>query len=299
MGMTSEPTDINSNTAAVELGKRLRAAREQRGLSIGEVAERLKLPAKQIEALESGDYSGLPEMVFVRGFLRTYGRFLNLDDNLMADCIDRIAPTERRNSYATERKGQNAKRSGNYINQPARKSFPTWAIGLAAVLAIVGGVFAWQTKSRVENEKIAGHTANEMEVAASSAANIGTNNVKVITIASEASTVSIPALEQVASSASQPASAVQAASTPTGNQELVVKVRYRSTLAVKDKNGKTLIEQIVPANSEHRFSDGAPYNVWIGYSTGASASYNGQSIEVGKHLAGKRAASFVAGGNGQ
>ena len=77
----SEQSPQNDNTAvsaAAELGAKLREAREKRGFSIGEVAERLKLPARQIEGLESGNYENMPELVFVRGFLRTYGRFLDL-----------------------------------------------------------------------------------------------------------------------------------------------------------------------------------------------------------------------------
>lgn len=290
MGMTSEHNSEH-NAAAVELGKRLRAAREQRGLSVGEVAERLKLPAKQIEALESGDYTGLPELVFVRGFLRTYGRFLNLDDNAMAEAIDRIAPMARKNLYAAERQtNQDRKAAGNYINQPVRKSFPKWILGVLAVVAIVGGVLAWQLKSQAENEKLTGSMPNEMDAAASSVADIGTANVKVVSIASEASTISIPALEQASA-----ASGVQTASVPSANQELVLNIRYRSMLVVKDKNGKVLIEQVVPANSEHRFHDGAPYNVWIGYSSGSAASYNGSAIDIGKHLVDRRTASFTAG----
>ena len=83
----SEQSPQNDNTAvsaAAELGAKLREAREKRGFSIGEVAERLKLPARQIEGLESGNYENMPELVFVRGFLRTYGRFLDLDENEVA-----------------------------------------------------------------------------------------------------------------------------------------------------------------------------------------------------------------------
>ena len=59
----SEQSPQNDNTAvsaAAELGAKLREAREKRGFSIGEVAERLKLPARQIEGLESGNYENMP-----------------------------------------------------------------------------------------------------------------------------------------------------------------------------------------------------------------------------------------------
>lgn len=65
--------------------------KEKRGFSIGEVAERLKLPARQIEGLESGNYENMPGW-FLCAALRTYGRFLNLDENEVAAYLDRIMP---------------------------------------------------------------------------------------------------------------------------------------------------------------------------------------------------------------
>ena len=45
---------VSANPAG-EFGRLLRTQRESKGLSIGEVAERLKLSAKQIEAFEAGE----------------------------------------------------------------------------------------------------------------------------------------------------------------------------------------------------------------------------------------------------
>lgn len=60
-------------------GAALATAREAKGLTRNEVAERLKLSPRQIEALEAEDWSALPDPVFVRGFVRNYARLLDLD----------------------------------------------------------------------------------------------------------------------------------------------------------------------------------------------------------------------------
>ncbi len=60
-------------------GATLAAAREAKGLTRNEVAERLKLSPRQIEALEAEDWAALPDPVFVRGFVRNYARLLDLD----------------------------------------------------------------------------------------------------------------------------------------------------------------------------------------------------------------------------
>ena len=89
--------------AAEELGKLLRHNREQQQLSLGDVSEHLKLPARQVEALENADFSKLPEPVFVRGFLRSYGRYLNLDETVLNNYLEQIvAPSQFQSPSAKE-----------------------------------------------------------------------------------------------------------------------------------------------------------------------------------------------------
>ncbi|MBV9317597.1 MAG: helix-turn-helix domain-containing protein [Gammaproteobacteria bacterium] len=54
------------------IGVRLRAARERRGLTLLQAAERLHVDARTLEALESEDFTALGAEVYVRGHLRRY-----------------------------------------------------------------------------------------------------------------------------------------------------------------------------------------------------------------------------------
>ena len=54
------------------IGARLRAAREKRGLTLLQAAERLHLDARTVQALEAGDFAALGADVYVRGHLRRY-----------------------------------------------------------------------------------------------------------------------------------------------------------------------------------------------------------------------------------
>jgi cytoskeleton protein RodZ len=64
---------------AVSLGKMLCEARERTGLSVADVANQIKFAPRQIEALEADDFQHLPEMMFVRGFVRSYAKMLDMD----------------------------------------------------------------------------------------------------------------------------------------------------------------------------------------------------------------------------
>lgn len=60
---------------AVTIGRKLRAAREERGLNVNEVAQRLKFKTAYIQALEEGEFDQLPGGYEI-GFLKSYVDYL-------------------------------------------------------------------------------------------------------------------------------------------------------------------------------------------------------------------------------
>ncbi len=63
------------------LGQYLRSAREARGIALREAAQQTRIGITYLKALEEEDFSRLPGEVFVKGFLKNYGKFLQLDDS--------------------------------------------------------------------------------------------------------------------------------------------------------------------------------------------------------------------------
>jgi cytoskeleton protein RodZ len=62
-----------------ELGTILQETREGRNLTLEDVAQVTRIRVRYLEALEEGRYDVLPTPVHVRGFLRNYAIFLNLE----------------------------------------------------------------------------------------------------------------------------------------------------------------------------------------------------------------------------
>lgn len=69
----------DDGTGPVGAGALLTAAREQCGMSIEDAAGKLRLSRNQLLALEAGDTASLPDVTFVRGFIRNYARLLQID----------------------------------------------------------------------------------------------------------------------------------------------------------------------------------------------------------------------------
>jgi cytoskeletal protein RodZ len=61
------------------LGEKLSKKRVSLGFEIKDVERSIRIRAKHVEYIENGEWEKLPPDVYVRGFLRTYARFLRLD----------------------------------------------------------------------------------------------------------------------------------------------------------------------------------------------------------------------------
>jgi cytoskeleton protein RodZ len=68
-------------------GENLRREREMRGVSLEEISIATKISIRFLQAIENEELSKLPGGIFTRSFLRTYARYLGLDEErVLADC---------------------------------------------------------------------------------------------------------------------------------------------------------------------------------------------------------------------
>ena len=67
------------NSEGKTIGELLRAAREEKKLSVDQVNRETKISAQTVRALEQDDFGAFPSETYLKGFLRTYAEFLGLD----------------------------------------------------------------------------------------------------------------------------------------------------------------------------------------------------------------------------
>jgi cytoskeleton protein RodZ len=104
MNMTSDNAANADNLIApkqstLNVGMALREARESMGLSVHDIADRIKFAPKQVEALEANDFSHLPQATFLRGFVRSYARVLQLDEEKLIAALP-LAPSRQLDTKA-------------------------------------------------------------------------------------------------------------------------------------------------------------------------------------------------------
>lgn len=61
------------------LGEYLKSQREAKGVTLLEISEKTRITLKILQALENDEKANLPGEAFVKGFLKTYAKFLGLD----------------------------------------------------------------------------------------------------------------------------------------------------------------------------------------------------------------------------
>ena len=89
-------------------GKLLREAREERGLTLGDVAAMTRIPRGMLEHLEQDRYEEYVAEVFLRGHLRNYAQELHLNVDEVLQAYERHTGRHRRNPLSDTVPGETA-----------------------------------------------------------------------------------------------------------------------------------------------------------------------------------------------
>jgi len=66
-------------------GERLRAAREEKGLSLEDIAAQTRIPRRHLESIEQADWDKLPAATYSIGFAKNYAGVVGLDRSEIGD----------------------------------------------------------------------------------------------------------------------------------------------------------------------------------------------------------------------
>lgn len=114
------------------VGNKLREARTRRSLSLQEVEEATKIRARYLRALEDDDWDQLPGDAYARAFIRTYGAFLGIDGERLAE--------EQRQLSGSTRPGERLPRVEPRPRRVARDQGGRWRAPPRAVAVIVSAL---------------------------------------------------------------------------------------------------------------------------------------------------------------
>lgn len=95
--------DTQQPVVSEPAGQQLKRAREQKGLSVSAVADAQHLRPAVIHAIEDGDYRQIDSELFLKGYVRTYARQVDLDPDAVIATLDKeLEPLRQEKAQAEE-----------------------------------------------------------------------------------------------------------------------------------------------------------------------------------------------------
>lgn len=258
------------------VGAELARVREERGLSISDVAQQLKFAPRQIEALEQERFDRLPGGTFVRGMLRSYARLLKLEPEPL---VERIAGRFASPDAATlaARYSQPVPFSDN----ARRSTFVYLALSLG-VLTIGGGIAYQWYREHNQSAQIAKRPAPPKPAAASAPR----AQPKVADVSAPAEITKTAQTKQASEPAAveKVATAKVAKTAPNGAvHRLLIQCDEEAWIEVKDANDRMLVSSLNPKGAERMVQSRGPLTLVIGNAPNVRVIHNDRPIDLAPH----------------
>ena len=282
-------------SGAATPGETLRVARQLAGLSQEDIASKLKLSPRQIAAIETGDWSALPERTFTRGFMRNYARLVGVDPDSLG--IDQ-APSQP--NAANQLKPTPAA-IGEIVHEADRNGFSAarWVVPTLLIAALAAGVLYFQGQRWFgwdPSKILATSTTPSLKSAvAAKAESAEKTDVPATTVAPSTPTTSsgaviAPAGAPVASDAATlpapdgaaptllPAVLSPALAPAAGEKRIAITFKGKSWTEVRSKGDVIFSETATPGTRE--FNGAVPLSFTVGNASNVVVTIDGKPFDM-------------------
>ena len=127
------------------VGERLRVAREEKGLSLEDIAAQTRIPQRHLESLEVADWDKLPAPTYTTGFAKSYASAVGLDRTEIGDQL-RAEMGGQRSPNTTAEVFEPA--------DPARTMPKSLVFGAIAAVIVLVLVMSWLNRRSLEQSDL-------------------------------------------------------------------------------------------------------------------------------------------------
>ncbi|MBL8517714.1 MAG: helix-turn-helix domain-containing protein [Betaproteobacteria bacterium] len=304
-------TDVAlASTAPASPGAALAQARQKLGLSVGDIAAKLRMSVVQIDAMERGEYGKLPTGTFLRGFVRSYAKLVGLDAERVLQLLEDTHADSRRPTIVVPTQNIKMSAPGEKYSSPRSRVL----LALVLLLAIsAGGVYWWlevrpgqaerlgRAPIKVVQETLAPAPSDQAAAPAAATEPLGrtpetpaTRTTQTETPATTAppdspvaSAPQVPPLTETtaplvpvrASAAPEPAKPA----VPKGSGSLRFAFTAESWVEVVDASGRTLVSRRFQSGEGETVIGKLPLSVVIGNATVTKLKFNDIDFDLAPH----------------
>ena len=260
---SDEVAQPEAEATAVSLGLHLSQARQARGLTVADVAQAIKFSSRQIAAIESDDFDQLAGTTFVRGFIRSYAKFLHIDPQPLLMMLEQRPPQVS----TMIRLPQVA---GTALPQIGETRAPAPYLLLLALLAtaVVAAGLIWHFNSSANRD---------VEMPAPAVPAIGAASLQP----AESMNATPVALSFQAAQAIQPNAMAQATQpNDPDHHQLVFVFADKSWVEVRDAAQNLLLAQNNDPGSRQTVAGKPPFALVIGNASSVQLQYDDRQIDL-------------------
>lgn len=300
--MTDESNTTLADTPTTSVGTRLREARERAGISLADVAQRIKISPQQIETLENNRFDELG-WAFSRGFVRSYGRLLNLDPDALVSALP--------NANAS---ASNGKLSIHHEHITLDKQRPWFRLSLIAIVLLLLFSAPWMAYHWLSATVGQTFHHDTSQPAVPPGTNTSTLTPELTPIVTSSATPTPAASPSFAAATSVPSG--QSPQNPTQNtgplpasndlmptpdmaapskpatqlttntnQHLELQFAGDSWVNIRDQQGHTLLARLYHAGETTRFDSTSPVSLIIGNAAQVRLTDNSKPVDLTPHTA--------------
>lgn len=268
-GNSSLPAEASMAEASrpATVGQILRAAREARGATVDDVAEVLRFSVRQIEYIESDNYAALPGATLVRGFIRGYAKFLQLDPQALIAQLDAAVPPETSDVRPPSSIGAASENVG--VANVRR-------IGGVAGLLLVGlvGLYLF-----IQSDQELTNRPTEPIAAPVPGPDTTVGSVAQSPAVPDSAAPLEPVVPDVSADANpgEAVAVVQAAVAPSGLQ---IDFDDLSWVEIRDAAQQVILVGEYPKGTHKQVDGKAPFSLWIGRASAVRVSYQGRALDL-------------------
>ena len=237
---------------SLTLGEKLRQAREERGISISEVAEQTRISAHYLANIENDDYRVLPGGIFNKGFVKSYAKYVGIDEQEALQDYSNLILSQEGTADDTPK---TYKPEVLTDDRTSGSTIPTIIFA-----AIILGLMAWGLITLVnyiqnnQSRTVVNNNSNVNSNSANSAANTNTNSAAPVApqneVKVEFKALSEPVSIEATVDGKKTNSTVTVAAPQTFTGQQSVKLRYYRGFGDKVEitvNGKKITPPPAPA----------------------------------------------------
>ena len=265
---------IAATPEPLSVGQQLRAAREAKGMSLADVARALKLSTRQIEALETEDWSSLPGMTIIRGFIRNEARLLGLNSDLLMAELDKlnmpqVVDLELKPGTPVSISGESAADRRDYV----RVISGLIILGLAIAAFFLLPQDWWQSSmSALKAVSQSNEAVVESEPVASPEEEVGTAELAV---------VAQPDQSVVPETPSEPLPPAAVDPVAVSGNALKFSFTKPAWVEVRDRDGQIIFSRLNQADTQQIVEGQPPFSLIVGNATYVTLEYKGKAVELG------------------